>query len=121
MTVSLIERHAALLARIDLLQSEAATLQREADQMQRALREHAAQQIRAIMAAHGMSTDDLMAHKLKPRQLRPEGYQSKHLRGPQPPRYRDPASGKTWAGFGRVPKWLANAPDRNAFRIELAA
>jgi DNA-binding protein H-NS len=32
-------------------------------------------------------------------------------------RYRDPKSGKTWTGFGRVPGWLAAAKDREAFRV----
>lgn len=120
MTVPLIERHAALRNRIELLQQEAATLQREADHMQRAIREQAAQQIRAIMAEHGLTADALMTHQLKPRQLRAEVQPSKHLRGVQPPLYRDPLSGKTWAGIGRAPGWIAVAPDRSAFLIEPA-
>jgi hypothetical protein len=32
-------------------------------------------------------------------------------------KYRDPKSGRTWTGFGRVPDWLASAKDREAFLI----
>jgi DNA-binding protein H-NS len=32
-------------------------------------------------------------------------------------KYRDPESGKSWSGFGRVPGWLAAAKDREAFRV----
>lgn len=37
-------------------------------------------------------------------------------RGPQPAKYRDPASGATWSGRGREPKWLVGK-DRDAFAI----
>jgi DNA-binding protein H-NS len=32
-------------------------------------------------------------------------------------RYRDPATGATWSGFGRAPAWLASAPDREVFAV----
>ncbi len=38
------------------------------------------------------------------------------------PKYRDPASGATWSGRGRMPRWMAEAVDggrsREDFRIE---
>jgi DNA-binding protein H-NS len=40
-----------------------------------------------------------------------------YVRGPQPPRYRDPKSGATWSGRGPVPAWLAGAKDRTKFLI----
>ncbi|SDI70891.1 DNA-binding protein H-NS [Paraburkholderia steynii] len=40
-----------------------------------------------------------------------------YVRGPQAPKYRDPATGATWSGRGRVPAWLAGAKDRTAFLI----
>jgi DNA-binding protein H-NS len=33
------------------------------------------------------------------------------------PKYRDPASGKTWTGHGRAPAWIAGAKSRDAFLI----
>ncbi|MBP0590381.1 H-NS histone family protein [Paraburkholderia sp. LEh10] len=41
-----------------------------------------------------------------------------YVRGPQAPKYRDPASGATWSGRGPAPAWLAAAKDRTAFLIE---
>ena len=34
------------------------------------------------------------------------------------PKYRDPASGKTWTGRGKPPLWIVGAKDRQAFLIE---
>lgn len=36
------------------------------------------------------------------------------------PKYRDPASGKTWTGNGKPPAWIAGAADRSSFLIETA-
>src|SRR5205085_6975443 len=33
------------------------------------------------------------------------------------PKYRDPATGSTWTGRGKPPKWIASAKDRDAFLI----
>ncbi|ALL71302.1 Low-complexity acidic protein (plasmid) [Paraburkholderia caribensis MBA4] len=41
-----------------------------------------------------------------------------YVRGPQAPKYRDPATGATWSGRGRAPAWLAGTKDRTAFLIE---
>lgn len=41
-----------------------------------------------------------------------------YVRGPQPPRFRDPKSDATWSGRGRAPEWLASAKDRTKFLIE---
>ncbi|CAG9242123.1 H-NS family nucleoid-associated regulatory protein [Paraburkholderia caribensis] len=40
-----------------------------------------------------------------------------YVRGPQAPKYRDPATGATWSGRGPAPAWLAGAKDRTAFLI----
>lgn len=34
------------------------------------------------------------------------------------PKYRDPATGKTWTGVGRAPAWIAAAKDRSKFLID---
>jgi DNA-binding protein H-NS len=41
----------------------------------------------------------------------------RHVRGPQPAKYRDPKSGATWSGRGPAPAWLAGAKDRTKFLI----
>lgn len=41
-----------------------------------------------------------------------------YVRGPQPPKYRDPKTGATWSGRGPAPAWLASAgEDRTRFLI----
>ncbi|WP_176307835.1 H-NS family nucleoid-associated regulatory protein [Burkholderia ambifaria] len=40
----------------------------------------------------------------------------KAVKSALPPKYRDPASGKTWSGKGREPAWLTGK-DRAAFLI----
>lgn len=42
-------------------------------------------------------------------------FQPRIVRGPQPPRYRDPATGQTWSGFGRPPSWMDG--DRDDYLI----
>lgn len=41
-----------------------------------------------------------------------------YRRGPQPAKYRDPASGATWSGRGRAPAWLAKVRNLDAYLIE---
>lgn len=36
--------------------------------------------------------------------------------GPVAPKYRDPATGQTWTGRGKAPKWIADK-DRQQFTI----
>ncbi|HEY3537557.1 MAG TPA: H-NS family nucleoid-associated regulatory protein [Trinickia sp.] len=45
------------------------------------------------------------------------GRKGNYVRGPQAPKYRDPATGATWSGRGRAPAWLADAKDRTEFLI----
>ncbi|WP_144155013.1 H-NS family nucleoid-associated regulatory protein [Paraburkholderia sp. BCC1885] len=37
-----------------------------------------------------------------------------YVRGPQPPKYRDPKTGATWSGRGPAPAWLAGAGEDRA-------
>ena len=40
-----------------------------------------------------------------------------HKKGPQPAKYRHPATGATWSGRGPAPAWLAAEKDRSRFLI----
>jgi DNA-binding protein H-NS len=40
-----------------------------------------------------------------------------YVRGPQPPKYRDPKSGAIWSGRGRAPAWISAAKDPSKFLI----
>ncbi|WP_250537377.1 H-NS family nucleoid-associated regulatory protein [Caballeronia sp. AZ10_KS36] len=52
------------------------------------------------------------------KQAKPRG---NYVRGPQPPKYRDPKTGAEWSGRGKAPAWLASAKDRTRFLIDATA
>ena len=73
----------------------------------------AAKKVRALVEKFGLTAQDV-GLAAKPRKTT----------GKQPakkaagiPKYRDPASGKTWTGQGKPPGWIAGAEDRSAFLI----
>ena len=63
------------------------------------------QQIHAIMSAYGLTVDDLTRTTGKSRQGQTVA-----------PKYRDPATGATWTGRGKAPKWI-DGKDRAQFAI----
>src|SRR5947209_3905987 len=86
-----------LLAQRDALELEIAD-QRAAG------RARAIAKIHVLLVAHGLTVADLQA------------IPSKRARGGSPlagkrvaPKYRDPATGATWAGRGMQPRWVATA------------
>jgi DNA-binding protein H-NS len=68
----------------------------------------AKEQIATIMRDYGLSIADLgTVTKAKPVKTR----------APVPTKYRDDATGQTWTGRGRAPKWL-EGKDKNKFLIK---
>lgn len=68
-------------------------------------------QIQDLMAAYGLTTDDIAGKK---RRGRPAGSgQSKPKAAASlPAKYMDPKTGNTWSGRGRAPAWLGKNRDR---------
>ncbi|MGG2041332.1 H-NS histone family protein [Burkholderia gladioli] len=92
----------ALLAEQDALDARIAVA-REAE------REAAIVQIRELMKSLDISVQDLqerVAKRLSPRVSKA-------------PLYRDPVTGKTWAGRGRQPAWLGDEPARFLIQPDL--
>ncbi len=60
-------------------------------------------QIKEQIAEYGITAEEL-------------GFSGKRARkahsGGLPPKYRDPKTGKTWSGRGRVPAWIGKRRDR---------
>ncbi|MGN6830715.1 H-NS histone family protein [Paucibacter sp. M5-1] len=80
----------------DLLAQRAA-LEAQIAVAQSSERANAIQQVRSVMAEHGLTIADLTA---------------KTVKGPKTgstvaAKYRDPETGATWSGRGLKPKWLA--------------
>ncbi len=88
------------------LQAEITRLQREAESVRAAELAAVVDDIRAKMKAYGITAADLSERKAK--------------RKPVKPKYRNPASGETWSGRGRTPRWLAAAEAAGKSREKFA-
>jgi DNA-binding protein H-NS len=67
-------------------------------------------QIAAIMKDYGLTVADLA-------QAEPKATKAPKVRNPVAAKYRDDATGETWTGRGRSPKWL-EGKDKNQFLIK---
>ena len=94
----------------DLLQ-QIEQLKQEAESVRRAELQTVINEIKEKMAQHGITVADLGGRGGR------GGKKSKVA-----PKYRDPASGETWSGRGRLPRWLAEAEaagkSRDSFLID---
>ncbi len=94
------------------LQSQIEKLQKEAEQARKTELANAIAEIHAKMKEYGISPEDLgfgagVGGKRKP---------LKTTRRPVPPKYRNNATGETWSGRGKPPKWMAGR-DKAQFLI----
>ncbi len=87
-------------------QAELQKLHEQAERARRSEKATALEQIRALIAEYELSAADLGLETA-----------SKRSGTPAPAKYRDPETGATWSGRGRVPKWL-EGKDRTQFGIE---
>lgn len=67
---------------------------------------HAVKQARELVAQFDLTADDVFGGKKA----------ATGPRGTVAPKYRDPATGATWTGRGKPPKWIADK-DRASFAI----
>ncbi|WP_306453736.1 MULTISPECIES: H-NS histone family protein [unclassified Burkholderia] len=74
-------------------------------------REAAIGQIKALMKEFDLSILDLQE----------KGHKRNSRRMSTVPKYRDPATGKTWSGRGRQPAWLGNDPAAFLIQPDLLA
>jgi DNA-binding protein H-NS len=70
----------------------------------------AREQIASIMKEYGLTVDDLTRSE-------PKATKTMRVRNPVAAKYRDEATGETWTGRGRSPKWL-EGKDKNQFLIK---
>jgi len=68
-------------------------------------------QVRALVAQHGLTVRDVF-----PGRGQGAAKASGKASGKVAPKYRDPATGQTWTGRGKAPKWI-DGKDRQAFAI----
>ena len=78
-------------------------LERQIAEAQRSARAEAIARVRAIMAEHGLTVEDLGARSAM---RDPQGQRATKKVAAK---YRDPSSGREWTGRGLKPKWLQSA------------
>lgn len=89
-------------------QAKIAELQKLADAAREKETAVAREQITALMREHGLTVADLIG-KTSAKSVKP--------RTTVAAKYRDDATGQTWTGRGRAPKWLVGK-DKNAYLIK---
>jgi len=92
------------------LKAKAAEILAQAEQIKAEERQKTIDTVRVMIATYGITAKDLGLDK-----------SPKAKSGPKPgnkvsPKYRDPASGATWSGRGKTPRWI-NGADRSQYAI----
>lgn len=95
-----------LLAQKADLEKMTADLEKQINDARRAERAGVINQIKSLMAEHGITADDLSA-----KATRPNAKSAGAAEGVRKvaPKYRDPVTNETWSGRGLQPKWLRAA------------
>jgi DNA-binding protein H-NS len=76
------------------------------------------ERIRGIMEKHGLTVADIAAHLGEKRGTRAAAKGNVARQGKLPPKYMNPATGETWSGHARPPRWIADVKDRTRFLID---
>jgi DNA-binding protein H-NS len=114
-----------IMATLEAIQNKINRLQKQAEALSAKQSTVALDRIRELMQKHGLTTADIDAHlggkRRNSKAASAEGG-DRNLKGskPQgklPPKYRDPKTGATWSGHGRLPGWIAGVKDRAKFLI----
>jgi len=85
-----------MMASYKELKAQAEALMKQAEAARRAEIASVVAEIQAKMNEYGITLDDLKG-----------GTKKSKVRKPVAAKYRNPASGETWSGRGRAPKWLS--------------
>ncbi|CAN7661639.1 H-NS histone family protein [Caballeronia sp. LjRoot34] len=105
------------MATLEQIQAKMKKLQEQAEAILTAKSEAALNQIRDLIAQHGLSVTDIDAHAGgKRRGVKPRAKALTEA-GASTPKFQDPKTRATWSGRGRAPSWIANAKDRSRFLI----
>lgn len=94
-----------LIAQRAALEKQHADLEKQIAETLKAERSNVINQIRSLMAEHGITAADLATKAGRPPKAVVAGDPSRKVA----PKFRDPSTGDTWSGRGLKPKWLAAA------------
>jgi DNA-binding protein H-NS len=92
------------------IQSKIEELKAQAEIVKREEKQQAIDMARAMIASYGVTAKDLGLDKTVKAKTGPKAGQRVAAK------YRDPASGATWSGRGKTPKWI-NGADRSQYAI----
>jgi DNA-binding protein H-NS len=92
------------------IQAKIADLQAQAERVKREEKQQAIDAARAMIVSYGITAKDLGLDKATKSKAGPKPG------GKIPAKYRDPASGATWSGRGKTPRWI-NGADRSQYAI----
>ncbi|MGN6387958.1 MAG: H-NS histone family protein [Burkholderiaceae bacterium] len=92
------------------LQAQIEQLQKRAEEARQKEIDQVVAEIKAKMEEYGLSVDDLQ-HTQKKRGARKAGTST------VAPKYRNEATGESWSGRGKPPKWIAGK-DKSKFLIK---
>jgi DNA-binding protein H-NS len=111
------ETYKAVMAQIEKLKGKA-------EQLRQAEIKGVVDRIRTAMSHYGLTAEDLrLTSKAAPKAAKKiSGKKASKVKvkvtaKPGTPKYRDPASGKTWTGHGKPPNWIVGIADRSGFLI----
>ena len=74
--------------------AQKAELERRIAEMRKEERAKALSEVRTLVESFELSAEEIFGRK------------PKSSRGSLPAKFRDPETGKTWSGMGRMPQWL---------------
>src|SRR5438105_9281931 len=98
------------------IQAEIARLQRQAESARKTKIAGVVGRIKEAIAAYGLTADELGFGARRSGQ-NAVGSRTTARTSIGVPKYRDPASGKTWTGRGKPPLWIVGVKDRDPFLI----
>lgn len=98
-----------LIAQRDALARQQAEISKAIADAQLSVRNEVIQQIKTLMAEHGLTSADLSGSTQRARGSLADA--AGPSRAKVAAKFRDPKSGQTWSGRGLMPKWLRAAID----------
>ena len=100
-----------------------AAAERQREERRESGKKELVEEFRAKAEAMGLSLAELLGSSIQTgRPTGPARQPRKSApKAPLPAKYRNPETGETWSGRGRMPKWLALAEEHGRGRDELAA
>jgi len=99
------------------IEAQISKLKAEADHIRKTEVGGVIARIREAIAHYGLTAADLGLRSASAGSAAARGSRVKPKAGGVP-KYRDPATGKTWTGRGKPPTWIAGVADRSRFLIE---